>query len=76
MEYLADWELNRRSGTDFPLQPPDAAITPGENADSIVAATMMRDGFAESRDGTSDRVIALFDAIVGVLGDRSTDSRT
>ena len=65
IEHLADWELNRRSGLDFPLQPPEAAITPEEGADSIVAATMMRDGFADGQQ--TDPVVALFDAIVGAL---------
>jgi len=30
IEHAADWELHRRSGLDFPLQPPDAAIDPSE----------------------------------------------
>ncbi len=67
IEHLADWELNRRSGLDFPLQPPEAAITPEEGADSIVAATMMRDGFADGGGDQADPVVALFDAIVGAL---------
>jgi hypothetical protein len=71
MEHLADWELNRRSGTDLPLQPPGAAIPPEENADSIVAATMIRDGFA-GRGETSDHMVALFEAIVGVLAGSAT----
>lgn len=67
IEHLADWELNRRSGLDFPLQPPDAAIPPEEDAESIVAATMLRDGFAEGGGNPQDPVVALFDAIVGAL---------
>lgn len=67
IEHLADWELNRRSGLDFPLQPPDAAIAPEEGPESIVAATMMRDGFAEGRGGSAEPVVALFDAIVDAL---------
>jgi hypothetical protein len=67
IEHLADWEINRRSGLDFPLQPPDAAIPPEEGAESIVAATMMRDGFAEGGGNLAAPVVALFDAIVGAL---------
>ena len=67
IEHLADWELNRRSGLDFPLQPPDAAIAPEEGAESIVAATMMRDGFADANGDNAEPVVALFDAIVGAL---------
>jgi hypothetical protein len=66
IEHIADWELNRRSGLDFPLQPPDVAIPPEEDAESVVAATMMRDGFADGGT-TAGPVVALFDAIVGVL---------
>jgi len=72
IEHLADWELNRRSGLDFPLQPPDAAIPPEEGADSIVAATMMRDGFAEGSGREEDPVVTLFDAIVGALAGKQT----
>lgn len=67
IEHLADWELNRRSGLQFPLQPPAAAIPPEEGAESIVAATMMRDGFAEGSGDAAEPVVALFDAIVGAL---------
>lgn len=67
IEHLADWELNRRSGLDFPLQPPDAAIGPEEGAESIVAATMMRDGFADASRDNAEPVVALFDAIVEAL---------
>ena len=72
IEHLADWELNRRSGVDFPLQPPDAAIPPEEGAESVVAATMMRDGFAEGVGEDAHPVVALFDAIVGALTGAST----
>jgi hypothetical protein len=66
IEHLADWELNRRSGLDFPLQPPEVAIPPEEDAESIVAATMMRDGFVDGGSGAG-AVASLFDAIVGAL---------
>ena len=67
IEHLADWELNRRAGLDFPLQPPQAAIPPEEDAESVVAATMMRDGFAEGGGDDENPVVVLFDAIVGAL---------
>lgn len=38
VEHVCDWEQNRRGGLDFPLQPPEAAIDPSENAVSITAA--------------------------------------
>ena len=42
-----DWELNRRRGFDYPLQPPEDAIHPSEDAVSIDAAMAMRAMFAE-----------------------------
>jgi len=69
IEHLADWELNRRSGLDFPLRPPGDAISPEEGADSIVAATMIRDGFAEGGGEHTTPVVVLFDAIVAVLAE-------
>ena len=47
--------------------PPDAAIGPEEGAESIVAATMMRDGFADASRDNAEPVVALFDAIVEAL---------
>jgi hypothetical protein len=67
MEHLADWELNRRVGLSLPLQSPEAAIPPEERAESVVAVTMLRDGFAEGSWADSAPVVALFDAIVAAL---------
>lgn len=47
IEHLADWEANRRRGADFPLQPPEAAIDPCEDAISIGAAVILRASFAQ-----------------------------
>jgi len=57
------WELQRRSGYDFELQPPEAAIPPEEDAVSIDAASALRTSFA--RDSAAVRV--LFDALVALL---------
>ena len=67
VEHVADWEFNRRAGLELPLQPPDAAIPPEATIDSVVAATMIRDGFAESSGQESHPVVALFDAIIGAI---------
>lgn len=67
MEHLVDWELNRRVGMTLPLQPPSAAILPEERVESVVAVTMLRDGFEEGSWADSAPVVALFDAIVGAL---------
>ena len=67
-----DWELNRRAGLDYPLQPPEAAIPPQEDAVSIDAALAMRATFAQD----SLTVLGLFDALVELLtggGSRNTN---
>jgi hypothetical protein len=73
MEHLADWELNRRVGLSLPLQSPEAAIPPEERAESVVAVTMLRDGFAEGSWADSAPVVALFDAIVGALTESAAE---
>jgi len=67
LEHAADWELNRRAGRDTTLHPPNAAIPPEASADSLAAATMIRDSFAETSGHESHPVVALFDAIVDTL---------
>lgn len=67
MEHLADCELNRRAGEDFNLQPPHTAIPPRETTDTIIAATMIRDGFVEHRGKVPRRVITLLDEVVDTL---------
>lgn len=70
IEHLADWELNRRAGMHFPLQPPDAAIAPEEDETSIAAAILLRDQFTKHRTHDDDPMPALFDAVVGILTGR------
>ena len=57
------WQLQRRNGYDYELQPPEAAIPPEEDAVSIDAAMLLRDTFAKE----SPAVRALFDALVELL---------
>lgn len=68
IEHAADWELQRRGGLDFPLQPPAAAIDPSEDAARIAAATVLRAQFAPD----VPTVVALFAAIVGTLTGSAT----
>ena len=63
IEHTADWEQHRRRDFDFPLQPPEAAIDPSEDAVSINAAFVLRDQFAQD----SPAVLAFFDALVELL---------
>jgi hypothetical protein len=71
IEHIADWEINRRVGLEFPLQPPHAAIPPEEDAHSIAAAAMIREQVADGRD-EADPLVALFDAILGALTGRES----
>jgi hypothetical protein len=67
LEHVADWEVNRRRGVDFPLLAPEAAIDPSEDAISITAALTLRAVFAlDDRAGASG-VATLLDAVVTLL---------
>ena len=63
LEAACDWELNRRQGVEYELQPPGAAIAPEDDEVSIGAAIALRTTFA----GDSAAVHALFDALVKLL---------
>ena len=63
IEAACDWELNGRLGLDYPLQPPEAAFRPEEDANSIDAPIAMRATLAKH----SAAVRALFDALVELL---------
>jgi len=67
LEHAADWERHRRAGVDFPIQPPEAAIPPEEDAVSIDAAAIIRAKFAQDERVEARAVVRLFDAIVGLL---------
>jgi len=57
------WELHRRQGRDYELQPPEAAIPPEEEALSIDAAISLRAMFPQGTHGAH----ALFDALAELL---------
>ena len=63
IDTACDWELNRREGAGYELQPPDAAIPPEEDAVSIATTMTMRATFAQDPGA----VLALFDAPVELL---------
>ncbi len=54
IEHATDWEVNRRKGFDFHLEPPDEAIDPSEDHAAISAAIALHDEYA------GDSAIALF----------------
>src|SRR5216110_754702 len=45
--HACDWELNRRVCVDFPLQSPDTAIPPEDDAASITAMMTLRARFGQ-----------------------------
>ncbi len=57
------WQLQRRNGYNFELQPPEAAIPPEEDAVSIDVVIALRDSFAKE----SPALRPLFDALVDLL---------
>ena len=57
------WQLQRRNGYQYELQPPEATIPPEEDVVSIAAATALRENF----DKESPAMGALFDALIGLL---------
>lgn len=67
IEGACDWELNRRHGLHFLLQPPDAAIEPSQDAVSIAAAVIIRAQSAQDDWKDAGTVAMLFDATIRVL---------
>ena len=65
IEAACDWELHRRYGHTYELQPPAATIRPEEEAASIYAAMAMRETF--DQDILADSMRVLLDAIVGLF---------
>ena len=65
IEGACDWELDRRRGLDYELQPPEAPIDPSEDAVSIEATHAMRASFAIGE--MAPAVLKFFDALVVVL---------
>ena len=65
--HACDWELNRRVCVDFPLQTPDAAIPPEQDAASIAVMMTLRARFAQDANRDAGAVVALFDAMIRAL---------
>jgi hypothetical protein len=59
------WEMNRRVGRKYDLQPPEAAIDPSEDAVSIDATNAMRASF-QSR-GFAPATLVFFDALLALF---------
>jgi hypothetical protein len=67
LDHVADWEEHRRRGINLPLHPPEAAIPPEEDAVSIDIAVTLRAIFAQDSLDENRAVVALLDAVVGLL---------
>ena len=65
IEAACHWELDRRHGQDYELQPPSAAIPPEEDAASIYASYTLRETFAQ--DSRAPAVIVLLHVVVELL---------
>ena len=65
MQRACDWELNRRVGRDYDLQPPQAAIDPSEDDVSIKAVYAMRESFATG--DMAPAALTFFDALISLL---------
>jgi hypothetical protein len=59
-----DWESYRRAGRHCRLLPPEAAIDPSEDEDSVTAGLMLRATFDS---GNSPAVLRLLDALLALL---------
>ena len=68
-----DWELRRREGVDYPLQPPEAAIPTAQETACIHAANDLRAMFAQGPHGEH----VFFDALAELLtrGERKHQQR-
>jgi hypothetical protein len=65
IEGACDWEVNRRRGFDYTLQPTEAAIDPSEDAVSIEATNAMRAAFAAS--DLAPAALKFLDALLEIL---------
>jgi len=59
-------QTHRRSGIDFPIQPPESAIDPSEDAASIAATITLRDVFAVDAPQVATFFSALLDVLTGI----------
>jgi len=66
-DFACDWELNRRRGFDYALQPPESAIDLSEDAVSIDAAMAMRLAFLRDDRADAGAVLPLFDVLIMLL---------
>lgn len=67
LEHAARWEIDRREGFAYPLQPPMAAISPDELPEAIATSVALRNAFAEPRHPAPAAVSDFFDRLRDAL---------
>ena len=67
LEHAARWEFDRRSGFDYPLQPPMAAISPDELPAAVAGSASLRDSFRPERRPGVSPIVAFFDGLREML---------
>ena len=67
IDTACEWELNRRDGLYYGLQPPEATIPSEQDAVSVDAAIAMRATFALIDPFETGAVLAFFDALADLL---------
>ncbi|MGC1816708.1 MAG: hypothetical protein WA900_03515 [Casimicrobiaceae bacterium] len=63
LEHAARWESDRRSGFDYPLQPPMAAISPDELPAAVEGSALLGASFQHDRRADVSPIVAFFDRL-------------
>ncbi|HSQ81336.1 MAG TPA: hypothetical protein VLU54_09410 [Casimicrobiaceae bacterium] len=67
LEHAARWEFDRRSGFDYPLQPPTAAISPDELPAAVEGSARLGNSFCHERRPDVSPIVAFFDRLKELL---------
>lgn len=67
LEHAARWESDRRSGFDYPLQPPMEAISPDELPEAVAASAALGAAFGGRRRSSTPAIADLFDRLRDTL---------
>jgi hypothetical protein len=67
LEHAARWEFDRRSGFDYPLQPPMAAISPDELPAAVEGSALLGNSFRPERRPDVSPIVAFFDRLRALL---------
>lgn len=67
IDHAARWEYDRRSGFNYPLQGPMAAISPEELPAAITASALIAECFRRDRNRNVSAVLAFFEGLRDML---------